>query len=376
MSKMHRTTNTFKKENVEKKNIGGAQRNTKVLLQSLCSSPCASSESLRLKFFTVFGLLLVLTTAGLYALEELPLVNTETVSLAGIENLSISYGHDDVILRESDTGDLVIREYATRDHARYYVRVSRAGETLSIKRGLRPWLRWLPRRWKARAEIYIPQSFRENLRIVNSSGNLSGDTDLLNYKTIDVTVKSGSARLNRISGETVSVHVSSGEFDITAIEGGSFVSVSSGRLQIGALTGGEHRVKVSSGRLRIGVILGEARGRVDAQVSSGSLALENFFGDGDFKISSGNINLDVKELTGDLWFKVSSGGIAVNLPGALSFNLDAITKSGRVLVNEEAKEALRVSGNSTVLRPFGPSPEWTIYARTSSGDVTINRRQY
>jgi DUF4097 and DUF4098 domain-containing protein YvlB len=334
------------------------------------------------------ALFLILTAAGLHALEDLPLVNTETVSLAGIENLSISYGHDDVILRESDTEDLVIKEYASRDHARYYVRVSRAGGTLSVKRGLRPWLRWLPIRWKARAEIYIPRSFRENLRISNSSGNLSGDTDLLDYKTIDINLSSGSVLLNRISGGTVSIHVSSGGLDIKQIGGGSFVSVSSGRIQIGALTGGEHRVKVSSGRLRIGAlegsglvevssgaaVLGEVRGKVEAHVSSGSLTLENFSGNGDFQISSGSINLGVKELTGDLRFRVSSGGITANLPAALSFNLDAVTKSGRVLVNEEAKETLRVSGNSTVLRPLGPSPERTIYARTFSGNVTINRR--
>jgi hypothetical protein len=339
---------------------------------------------------TFFGLFLILTAAGLHALEELPLVNTETVSLAGIENLSISYGQDDVILRESGTGDLVIREYARWDHSRYYARVSRAGGTLSIKRGWRPWPFWLFWRRRARAEIYIPRSFRENLRITNSSGSLSGDTDLLDYKTIDINVSSGTVLLRELSGGTVSIHVSSGELDAREIGGNSFVSVSSGRLQIDALTGGEHRVKVSSGRLRIGalegtglvelssggVILGEVRGRVAAQVSSGTLTLENFSGDGDFEISSGIINLDVRELAGDLRFRVSSGDITVNLPAPLSFNLDAVTKSGRVLVNEEEREALRVSGNSTVLRPFGPSPERTIYARTSSGNVTINRRQH
>jgi hypothetical protein len=40
----------------------------------------------------------------------------------------------------------------------------------------------------------------------------------------------------------------------------------------------------------------------------------------------------------------------------------------------ENGETVQVSGNSTILRPFGPSPERTIYARTTSGNVTINRR--
>ncbi|MDR1972617.1 MAG: DUF4097 domain-containing protein [Treponema sp.] len=333
------------------------------------------------------GLAMILAAAGLYGAEELPLVNTETLSLKDIENLSISYGHDEVILRESETGDLVIREYMTRDQDRYHVRVSRTGRTVQIRRGRRPWfLRW---NWRARVEIYLPRSFRENLRIVNSSGIVSGDADLLNYKSIDLTVSSGSALFNAISGETVSVHVSSGEADIRELGGGSFVSVSSGRMQIGALTGGEHRIKVSSGRLRIkdlegdsaveissgGIAIEKARTAMDLHISSGNITVGEFSGRGNFEMSSGTLTMDIKELTGDPWFRVSSGNISVTLPAALPFNLDALTKSGRVTVHETGgQEPLQVSGNSTVLRPFGPSPERTIYTRTSSGNISITRK--
>jgi hypothetical protein len=69
----------------------------------------------------------------------------------------------------------------------------------------------------------------------------------------------------------------------------------------------------------------------------------------------------------------------MNIPWGLFFNLDATTNSGTVRVNERGAEALRVSGNSSVLRPLGPAPEpgaavRTIYARTTSGKVIINRR--
>jgi lia operon protein LiaG len=101
--------------------------------------------------------------------------------------------------------------------------------------------------------------------------------------------------------------------------------------------------------------------------------LGDFSGEGSFDQSSGNIRLDLRELSGDMRFNVSSGDINVSVPRELSFNLDAVTSSGSVLVTEGGDEAIRVSGSSSVFRPIGPSPEFTIYARTRSGSVNIRR---
>jgi hypothetical protein len=332
----------------------------------------------------VVALLLVMTGRGAYALEDLPLANTQTVSLAGAEGLSINYGGDDVILRESDGDDLIIREYIKTNRPRYYARISRSGPRVYIKQGSRPWLAWF---WKARAEIYLPRSFRGDLALVNHSGNLSAETNLLDYKTIDISVGSGSVYLNRLSGQTLSVRVSSGSLDIAGITGSLLASVSSGKLQIGDLAGPEHRIKLTSGRIRTGSVQGsshivvssgtitleKALGRMEADISSGSVLVDNFSGEGSFELSAGNLALDLAELSGDLRFRLSSGSVEMGLPRNLSFNLDAVTNSGTVQV-DDGGEPLRVSGNSTVLRPFGPAPERTIFARISSGKLAIHRR--
>ncbi|MDR0641178.1 MAG: DUF4097 domain-containing protein [Treponema sp.] len=332
------------------------------------------------------ALALFLILGGMiYALGDLPLAHTETVELGGIENLSINYGHHTVILRESETADLVLKEYMNRDNPRYYARISRSGGTVQIQRGRRPLFFW---NWKVKVEIYLPRSFQGNLRLSNSSGSLSADVDLLDYRSIDVNVNSGTVFLKNISGGSVSVHVASGEMDIGALGGNSFVSVSSGRLRIGSITGEENRVKVSSGRLRIGALEGHGilelssgnmaidrvRGRVEVDISSGGLELGDFSGKGAFNISSGNLTLDLRDLEGDLHFLLSSGRVDVTIPKAIPFNLDMVTRSGTVRVKEGLEEVLKISGNSTVLRPIGPSPERTIFARTTSGDLTINRR--
>jgi hypothetical protein len=331
------------------------------------------------------AVLILLAGGGAYGLEDLPLVNTQTLSLAGMEDLAISYGHDELILRESETGELVIKEYMSRDHSRYYARVSRAGGALRIRRGRRPWLGW---NWKARAEIYLPRSFRGNLRIANASGNLSADMDLSGYKTVDVTVNSGKALFKDIAGGTVSVRVNSGELELRALEGSSFVSVSSGRLRISRMAGEEHRLKVSSGGLRIGGLEGRAvleltsgsiavdrvRGGVEARVSSGLLELDDIVGPGSFEVSSGNLRMNLTELPEDLCFRLSSGDIELGIPLEIPINLDVTASSGNLRVYEGGTEILRVSGNSTVLRPLGTGAERTIQARISSGNLTINRR--
>jgi DUF4097 and DUF4098 domain-containing protein YvlB len=368
-------------------------------------------------------LVLFLAMAGAlrgYAAADLSLVNTQTISLSGIDTLSIGYGSGEVILRESETGDLLIKEFMKQNRPRYYANISQSGGTLTIKQGRRPWFNWF---WEARMEVYLPASFRENIRISNASGSFRSEMDLLEYKTIDINVGSGSVSLNRLSAGTLSVRVSSGDLDIISAGGNSFISLSSGRLQIGELSGFDHRLKTSSGHMRIDTIQGRSvielssggmmigdltgdadmeiksgtlqiaaltgtahrftsssgrtiiekvRGRVEGEVSSGSLSIENFSGEGSFGLSSGNATLDMEELTGDLRLRLSSGHIILNLPRDISFNLDANTNSGSIRVTGE--DAARVSGNSTILRPFGPSPERTIYARTSSGSITINRR--
>jgi hypothetical protein len=61
------------------------------------------------------------------------------------------------------------------------------------------------------------------------------------------------------------------------------------------------------------------------------------------------------------------------VPEDLSFNLDAVITSGGVRVMTSGDDTIRVSGNSTVLRPIGPNPAQTIYVKTSSGSVNIRR---
>jgi hypothetical protein len=333
----------------------------------------------------VLLLLLAVSVPG-FAQDDLPLVNTTTISPVGVDTFSISYGSHDVIIRESDTGSFVLKEYMEKDRPRYYSRVSRSEGTVIVRQGQQPWFHWF--RKQPRVEIYLPGEFRKNLMISLSSGTISAETDIPDYRNIDLSVNSGSAVFKRVSAETLSIRVSSGSLDIADAGGNALISLSSGRLQIENLAGTEHRVKTSSGRMRIGslqgasgievssggVVVEKAAGRMNVAVMSGSVSIGELSGEGGFELSSGVIGLGLRELTGDLHVAISSGTINVSVPMDVPFILDAVTKSGVVTISERGDEALRIYGNSTVLRPIGSSPVRTIYTRTGSGTVRINRK--
>jgi DUF4097 and DUF4098 domain-containing protein YvlB len=206
----------------------------------------------------------------------------------------------------------------------------------------------------------------DNSFISISSGRLQ--IGALTGKEHRIKVSSGRTRIGAIRGSST-IELSSGGVAVETIEGNAVIDVQSGSLQIADLAGTAHRIRSSSGRTAIEKL----QGRVELYASSGSLTIGQFSGEGSFNTSSGDIALDTRELTGDLHFTVSSGSINVNLPREFPFNLDAVTNGGKVLVNEAGRETARVPGNSTILRPFGSSPIRTIYARTSSGTLTINR---
>jgi DUF4097 and DUF4098 domain-containing protein YvlB len=198
-----------------------------------------------------------------------------------------------------------------------------------------------------------------------SSGRLQ--IGALSGQEHQIKTSSGRARIGPIRGDST-IEISSGGLVIEGVEGNADIEAHSGTIQIGELAGTSHRLRSSSGRIGIEKI----RGGLEVRASSGSVDIGDFSGEGSFQLSSGNITLGTRDLMGDLRFTVSGGNIHINLPREIPFHLDAMTSGGRILVYDGKNEVINVSGSSTVFRPVGASPERTVYARTSSGNIRID----
>ncbi|MDR2482041.1 MAG: DUF4097 domain-containing protein [Treponema sp.] len=307
---------------------------------------------------------------------------TRTFSLDEVESLVIAYRAGRVSFRESGGGELILTE-RLRDAED--AKVSAEGRMLRITGDERPWFPFSVRRIEA--EIAIPRSYRGDLRAQTGSGSVYSDAHLISDGVIEIRVSSGAMNLRRLSAREITLRSASGSIQADEISGSSEIVLSSGSLDIGKLSGERHRIRSSSGSVRID----EAEGSTDAELSSGGLRFGSLKGErhrirassgtihagelggaAEFTASSGGVRVDAARLSGDLSFDLRSGGLDLRLAGDTAFNLDAETSSGRIRVVSPEGE-YSTSDRSSVVRPFGANPQYTIYARVRSGYITIIR---
>jgi lia operon protein LiaG len=226
--------------------------------------------------------------------------------------------------------------------------VETAGGTLRVTGAKTPWLFG----WTARniAHIAVPRSFQGSLFIEIRSGTLRSADDFSTVGEVEIVLSSGIMEMRRLEAEKIDLRVSSGTFRSRGLFGESRIKVSSGRFTCDELGGSAHQVEVSSGDLTIR----RGRGILDASVSSGS------------------INVEMAELTGDVSLNARSGRVRLALPRDTAFNLDAETSSGKLDLRS-ASGGYEVRDRSSVLRPIGENPRHTDFIKVASGSVEITR---
>ena len=307
---------------------------------------------------------------------------TRTFSLEEVESLVIAYRAGRVSFRESGGGELVLTERLRNAED---AKVGAEGRMLRVTGDERTWYPFSMRRIEA--EIAIPRSYRGDLRVQTGSGSVYSDAHLISEGSIEIRVSSGAMNLRRLSAREIILRSASGSIQADEISGSSEIALASGSLDMGKLSGARHSIRSSSGSVRID----EVAGSMDADLSSGGLRLRSLKGErhriraasgtihvgeldgaAEFTAYSGGVRVDAARLSGDLSFDLKSGGLDLRLVGDTAFNLDAETSSGRIsVVSPEGEYSTR--DRSSVVRPFGANPQYTIYARVSSGYINITR---
>ncbi len=329
-----------------------------------------------------FGLLLLLPFAlNAGGVSEKNLVNTQAMDVSGLESISITYGADDIVFLESQDSQLVIKEYMTRDNKDYYAKITRSGSSLEIKEGKRPRV-W---NFSSKVEVYMPKAIGGSLTCRVGSGNIDSKIPELIFSGITLHTSSGDITAGNISAQTCAITVSSGSINVGKIIADTEIGAASGSIRLAEVSGDSHEIRSSSGKITIGSIsgsesriscssgnieIGEARrGMFYINSSSGGIHISSFDGKGTFDASSGDIKIDFMTPRGDIVFKVTSGSISMALPKASSFTLDAESSSGNVtLSSSDSGEKTR---KQSILYSTGPSPAFTIKAKTSSGSINV-----
>jgi len=262
--------------------------------------------------FAFFGL------NQLFAIGNMELINTQTVDMNSVKTLNISYTSDNIALLESDGDNLILKEYMTRSSPEYFANIKKSQDAVIISNGVRPLL------IRTRIEIYVPKIFTDNLVFSLKSGNLTSNYNM-NHTNIDLTVSSGNMNVVGVSSENI-------------------------------------LVKVSSGNIRIN----SCQGKINAVIKSGNITVDNFSGSGMFDTKSGNTNLAINGLIGDLSLSVDSGTINLMTNGNISYILDADVRSGNIRIPDNKTQT-----NTKAQHIIGSKAVYKISAKCGSGNINI-----
>jgi DUF4097 and DUF4098 domain-containing protein YvlB len=282
-------------------------------------------------FFTILGV------NQLFALGTLELVNNQTLDMNFVENLIVSYSSDNIVLLESNDSSLVLKEFMTRNNPEYFAKIDNSQGAITIRNGKRP------RQIRTRIEIYIPKIFTDNLVVNLQSGNLTANYGM-KHKAINISASSGNINTSNISSEN------------------AVVEVSSGNITINELIGNDLTVRNGSGNININSFQGKA----NIVNQSGTIVVSNFTGEGTFDVKSGNMDLTVNDILGDIYLSSNSGNIDLIMGRNTSFILDAEVRSGTINAPDLNRHV-----NTKIQHNIGSDPLYKVFAKCDSGNITI-----
>lgn len=179
-------------------------------------------------------------------------------------------------------------------------------------------------------EVFIPSSYKNELNVETSSGNIKINGDLA---------------LTKFSGK-----------------------LSSGNLKSnGSITADEAELRLTSGNITVKELLTK---KYSIKASSGNIDVDSLSGSGDVKVTSGGIEITYKDIDEYATLEASSGNVRINLPKELSFEFDGECSSGNIRssfdMNYKNKKGNRAEAK------VGNGPYKKISARVTSGNININ----
>ena len=317
-------------------------------------------------FFGISGAFSSLQFTGWGKLEAM---HEQTVSAADIEQIALDFGSMDISVTVTDEEDIRIvqlassklspGEFFTLENANGELRVSQ-GESRRIF-GLFSF------GVSQKLELYLPKSYAQSLSVTTRSGNVTLLSELITQELsfiltsgdlsggsvtgggrIQVRVTSGNINLGAVSCEEYDISASSGNIDIASLKGTGSAQSTSGNVTIGALEGARH----------------------DIQASSGDIRLLGFCGAGIVQTASGSIRVDCTAILGDLSIGASSGDIRVKLPQNTSYELYASCTSGDINGNIDMSYS---KNGRTATAKIGSGPYVRLDMETHSGNIDVNQ---
>ena len=261
----------------------------------------------------------------LFSGGDLPLVNTQTRSLDEIDDISISYISESIRIYESDTDEIVIKEYMNREDEDLFAKISQQGGTLRIQNGRRNFMSF---NFRAKVEIYLPTSYHGALAVGSTSGSIKLEPSY-QLKSIGLSSVSGSIKAQELEAETITLSSTSGSIQVQ-----------------------------------------KADGLISASSVSGSIRIEDGARGGTFSTTSGSIRVTLSQVDSDVSLSSVSGSLRLYIPEDSSFKLSAHSVSGSIHTGFDGDLVYEKSHSAS--GTVGSNPAFSVEMNTTSGSIRIN----
>lgn len=117
------------------------------------------------------------------------------------------------------------------------------------------------------------------------------------------------------------------------------------------------------------VTLNNVSAQVIINTENGMIHIEDGVGTGTFEATSGKLEIQYNDVTGDIEARTDNGEIQLSIPQTLSFQFNATTNRGNV---KTAFAEFLTSSAESAHGTVGNNAEITISLSTSSGDIQVD----
>ncbi|GIQ67857.1 hypothetical protein DUZ99_03050 [Xylanibacillus composti] len=337
-------------------------------------------------------LLLVWTINGKVSFFQWPTGERELLESrefdGAFQELNIQTNSTDVIVQRSDDDALRVEVYGYRSQQKHYrLEMEDTGESLQVLYRQNNRESWFGFKRGHRLVIALPDRAFRDIAVLSSSGDVSVET-ALEADRVKLETSSGDLRIGHVRADMFTVTTSSGDVsaDATIDAAQADWHTSSGDIFVRSIQTGAFTVRTSSGELEAGTITGdsvsitgysgdvEARncecGLLQIELTSGDVDIDAMSGMANVEVSSGSVELNNWDLTGDSSIRASSGDVDISLlNGEQAMEIDLRAGSGSMQVALPGFETVEKTNNRLTGRIGNGGPKLTV--QTSSGDISV-----
>lgn len=295
-------------------------------------------------------------------------VYENTVSLSGVNDLTLELTSMDVTFAASENDELRVVQYATGDLKQSdYVTVEQSGDKVDIRQPIWHGF-WLFRMSvPQRLTVYLPASYAQSLTLRSTSGNVDIEP-ALNLQKLELKLTSGNIYSDdTITAKDLRIRMTSGDVGVYSLVSDTYdISSTSGNIRGGELTG-KGSMQLTSGEIVFESVTGASH---RLGTTSGNIRIGSLTGDTEMQAASGNITAKFEGTLSTVTAHAGSGNINLTLPSGAGATVKATCGSGNI--NGDVGFSYDKDGRNATATVNGGGA--VVDASVGSGNITISQK--